>query len=163
MASFIDDIDLKIEYKEGVQHTILDGEDVSVDIRKNEVSMLASDISALRCVRLKMVELQRKIAGEMSCVLDGRDIGTHVLPNATFKFYITATSDVRAERRRKELLSRGQNVPFEKIKAEIEQRDYNDSHREFAPLRKAEDAVEIDTSFMTAEEVLNKILEIMGV
>lgn len=163
VASFIDDIDLKIEYREGVQHTILDGEDVSVDIRKNEVSMLASDISALRCVRLKMVELQRKIAGEMSCVLDGRDIGTHVLTNATFKFYITATSDVRAERRRKELLSRGQNVPFEKIKAEIEQRDYNDSHREFAPLRKAEDAVEIDTSFMTAEEVLNKILEIMGV
>ena len=163
VMSFINDIDLKIVYSDGVQHTILDGEDVSKEIRRNEVSMLASDISALKCVRLKMVELQRQIAGEMSCVLDGRDIGTHVLPNADFKFFITASSDVRAERRRKELLFRGQEVSFETIKKEIEQRDFNDSHREFAPLRKADDAVEIDTSDMTPDEVLDKILAITGV
>ncbi len=158
VKSFIGNINIEIKYIDGVQHTFLDGEDVSFKIRENEVSMLASDISALQCVRQKMVELQREIAAKMSCVLDGRDIGTHVLPNAKYKFYINASSEVRAERRRLELLSRGQDVPFEQLKNEIEQRDYNDSHREFSPLRKAEDAIEIDTSNLTANEVLNLIL-----
>ena len=108
-----------------------------------------------------MVDLQRKIASEMSCVLDGRDIGSYVLPNADFKFYITADSSVRAERRRKELAARGQEVDFDKLKAEIEQRDYNDSHRDFAPLKKADDAIEIDTSLMTVEEVVGKVLSIV--
>ena len=158
VKTFIGDIDLKIEYRDGAQHTILDGADVSTDIRRNEISMRASDISSLKCVRLKMVELQREIAREMPCVLDGRDIGTFVLPDAKYKFYVTADSAVRAERRRKELLQRGQEVDFKTLKKEIEKRDYNDSHRDFAPLKKADDAILIDTSALTVDEVLAKVL-----
>jgi cytidylate kinase len=124
--------------------------------------MAASNISSLKCVRLKMVDMQRKIADKMSCVLDGRDIGSFVLPNADFKFYITASVDVRADRRFKELALKGHNVDFEALKQEIEQRDYNDRTREFAPLRKAIDAVEIDTSFMSVEQVVGKVLSVIG-
>lgn len=162
VSTFINDIDLKIEYENGSQHTYLDGDDVSLEIRKNEVSMQASNISSLRCVRLKMVELQREIAKTMSCVLDGRDIGSFVLPNATYKFYITADSSVRAERRMKELAERGQVVDFETLKSEIVQRDYNDSNRDFAPLVKATDAHVIDTSLLSIEEVIDKVLGVMG-
>ena len=147
-------LDLRIEYRDGKQHTVLDGEDVSEAIRRPEVSMAASDISALRCVREKMVEMQRKIASEQSCVLDGRDIGSFVLPQADFKFFVTARSDVRARRRYDELTAKGFSVDLAQLKKEIEQRDENDSKREFAPLRRAEDAVLVDTSDMTIDEVL---------
>ena len=119
--------------------------------------MAASDISALRCVREKMVEMQRKIAAEQSCVLDGRDIGSFVLPQAEFKFFITARSDVRARRRYDELKAKGFDVDLANLQKEIEQRDENDSRREFAPLRRAEDAVLVDTSDMTIDEVLSFI------
>ncbi len=158
VSSFIDDINLEIKYIDGTQHTFLDGEDVSEKIREPHVSMCASNISSLKCVRLKMVDMQRKIASNMSCVLDGRDIGSFVLPNADFKFYITASADVRAERRYKELTLKGHKVNFEQLLGEIEQRDYNDKNRSFAPLVKAEGAIEIDTSFMNVEQVLNSIL-----
>lgn len=162
VSSFIDDIDLEIKYISGTQHTILDGEDVSEKIREPHVSMAASNISSLKCVRLKMVEMQRKIADKMSCVLDGRDIGSYVLPNADFKFYITASVDVRADRRFKELTLKGHKVDFDELKQEIEQRDYNDKTREFAPLTKAPDAIEIDTSFMNVEQVVGKVLSVIG-
>ena len=136
----------------------MDGEDVSERIREPHVSMAASNISSLKCVRLKMVDMQRKIAGQMSCVLDGRDIGSFVLPNADYKFYITASVDVRANRRFKELTLKGHDVNFDELRKEIEQRDYNDKTREFAPLTKAIDAIEIDTSFMTVDQVINKVL-----
>ncbi|MBQ7642289.1 MAG: (d)CMP kinase [Clostridia bacterium] len=158
----IENIDLKIAYSDGAQVTILDGNDVSKDIRKPEVSMLASTVSAHKSVRLKMVEKQREIAASTDCILDGRDIGSFVLPDAKYKFYITADSQVRAERRYKELVERGEKVDFDALHEEIKQRDYNDSHREFAPLRRAEDAVYIDTSFMTAEEVAEKIISVVG-
>lgn len=158
VLTFINDIDLQIKYVEGTQHTYLDGADVSEKIREPHVSMAASNISSLKCVRLKMVEMQRKIASEMSCVLDGRDIGSYVLPNADYKFYITASVDVRADRRFKELTLKGHKVDFEELKKEIEQRDYNDKTREFSPLCQAEDAILIDTSFMNVEQVLGKIL-----
>lgn len=158
VSSFINDIDLKIEYDNGVQKTILDGEDVSSKIRQNEVSMMASNISALKTVRMKMVEMQRKVANGLDCILDGRDIGTYVLPKASHKFYITASSFVRAQRRYNELIQRGQTVDFYTLLAEIEQRDYNDSNREFAPLRQADDAIYLDTSNMTIEEVLEFVL-----
>ena len=154
-------LDVQVEYKEGSQHTILDGEDVSTEIRQNAVSMAASHISAHRAVREKMVELQRKIAKSMSCVLDGRDIGTAVLPDANFKFFVTADSKVRAQRRYKELLGRGQTVDFDALHAEIQQRDKQDSEREFSPLRQAADAVLVDTSDMTAEEVVAYIKSII--
>lgn len=158
VKTFIDDIDLQIKYVDGSQRTYLDGEDVSERIREPHVSMAASNISSLKPVRLKMVDMQRKIAGEMSCVLDGRDIGSYVLPNADFKFYITASTEVRADRRYKELMLKGHKVDFEQLKQEIEQRDYNDKTRDFAPLTKAIDAIEIDTSFMNVEQVISKVL-----
>lgn len=147
-------LDVKVEYSGGTQHTILDGEDVSGAIRDNAVSMAASHISAHPAVREKMVEMQRKIAGEMSCVLDGRDIGSVVLPFAKFKFFVTAGSEVRAKRRYDELIARGQTVDFDALHAEIVQRDKQDSERKFAPLKKADDALEVDTSEMTIEEVV---------
>ena len=158
VKTFIDDINLEIKYIDGTQHTFLDDQDVSEKIREPHVSMAASNISSLKCVRLKMVDMQRKIASSMSCVLDGRDIGSYVLPDADFKFYITASVDVRADRRYKELTLKGHTVNFEELKKEIEQRDYNDKNRDFSPLKKADDAIEIDTSFMTIEQVSNKVL-----
>lgn len=151
-------IDVKVEYKDGSQVTLLDGKDVSFDIRKPEISMMASTVSAHRFVREKMAEIQRNIASSMDCILDGREIGSYVLPNANFKYYITADSKVRAERRYKELLERGEKVDFDKLHEEIIQRDYNDSHREFAPLKRVLDAKFIDTSDLTADEVVEIIV-----
>ena len=150
-------LDLKVEYRDGKQHTILDGEDVSVAIRENAVSMAASDISAHNAVRVKMVEMQREIAKSMSCVLDGRDIGSIVLPNAKFKFFITADSKVRAMRRFKELEARGEKVDFEKLHEEIVVRDKQDSEREFSPLICAKDAIVIDTSDLDVDGVVSII------
>ena len=158
VETFINDIDLKIKYQDGAQRTFLDGEDVSEKIREPHVSMAASNISSLKCVRLKMVDMQRKIAGDMSCVLDGRDIGSYVLPNADYKFYITASVEVRAQRRFLELTAKGHAVDFEELKKEIEQRDFNDKNRDFAPLRQAEDAILIDTSDLTIDQVIDKVL-----
>lgn len=148
---------LRIEYKDGVQHTCLGDRDVSEEIRRPDVSMAASNISALRCVRLKMVDMQREIAGKMSCVLDGRDIGSYVLPNAEFKFYVTASVSVRAKRRYDELRAKGYDVDLKELEAEIEQRDKNDSTREFSPLVRAEDAVYIDTSDLSVGQVVELI------
>ncbi len=158
VETFINDIDLEIKYLNGAQRTYLDGEDVSEKIREPHVSMAASNISSLKCVRLKMVDMQRKIAGDMSCVLDGRDIGSYVLPNADYKFYITASVEVRAKRRFLELTAKGHTVDFEELKKEIEQRDFNDKNRDFSPLKQAEDAILIDTSDMTIEQVIDKVL-----
>lgn len=150
-------LNVKVEYKDGKQHTILDGEDVSLAIRENSVSMAASDISAHPCVRVKMVEMQREIAKGMSCVLDGRDIGSKVLPNAKFKFFITADSKVRATRRYNELIQRGEQVDLALLHQEIIMRDKQDSEREFSPLVCAEDAMVVDTSDMTVEQVVSVI------
>ena len=158
VKTFINDIDIKIKYKDGSQITMLDGEDVSLKIRENDISMLASNISALKCVREKLVALQREIAKEQSCVLDGRDIGTNVLPFAKYKFYVTASTKERTNRRYNELKAKGQDVDFDTLFKEIETRDYNDSHREFAPLRQAEDAILIDTTTMSIDEVINFVL-----
>jgi cytidylate kinase len=147
-------LQIAVEYKDGKQCTLLDGEDVSQAIRENKVSMAASDISAHPCIRVKMVEMQREIAKTMSCVLDGRDIGSKVLPDAKFKFFITADSKVRAMRRFKELQARGENVDFDKLHQEIVARDKQDSERAHSPLRQAEDATVIDTSNMSVDEVI---------
>ena len=150
-------LNVKVEYKDGKQQTLLDGEDVSLAIRENAVSMAASDISAHACIRIKMVEMQREIAKGMSCVLDGRDIGSKVLPDAKFKFFVTADSRVRAMRRYNELKQRGEDVDFELLHQEIILRDKQDSEREFSPLVCAEDAVVVDTSDMSIDEVISTI------
>ena len=154
-------LNVQVEYKDGKQRTILDGEDVSDAIRENAVSMAASSISSHPAVRLKMVEMQREIASNMSCVLDGRDIGSYVLPNAKFKFYVTADSRVRAERRYNELAARGESVDFDKLHEEIKLRDKQDSERDFAPLVCAKDAIVIDTSCLNVDEVVQKIKSII--
>ena len=150
-------LNVSVEYKEGTQHTILDGEDVSKAIRENAVSMAASNISAHYAVRVKMVELQREIAKKTSCVVDGRDIGSAVLPDAKFKFFVTADSKVRAKRRFDELAMRGESVDFDALHAEIVARDKQDSEREFSPLVCAKDAVVVDTSELDVAGVLARI------
>ena len=158
VAKFINNIDLKIVYENGAQKTILRGEDVSQKIRQNEVSMMASNISSLPCVRLKMVEMQREVAAGVDCVLDGRDIGTYVLPNAKYKFFMTASPETRAQRRYKELTEKGQKVDYDTLLKEINQRDYNDSHRAFAPLKQADDAILLDTTNMNVDQVVEFIM-----
>ena len=158
VKTFINDINLEIKYIDKSQHTFLDGEDVSQKIREPHMSMAASNISSLKTVRLKMVEMQRKIASDISCVLDGRDIGSYVLPDADYKFFITASPEVRAKRRFDELKAKNFDVNYDEILIDIEKRDYNDIHRDFSPLVQAKDAVYIDTSDMNIEEVTNKIL-----
>ena len=151
-------VDMDIKYIDGIQHIIVCGEDVTSQIRENHVSKAASDISAHPSVRIKLVELQREFAKTHDVVLDGRDIGTFVLPDTPYKFYLTASAEVRAERRVKDLAERGQTVEFKTVLEEIKQRDYNDSHRQFAPLRQADDAVFIDSSEMSIDEVKDFIL-----
>ncbi len=156
----VENADIGVQYENGTQRTILNGEDVSEEIRKNEISMLASSVAKLGRVREKMVRKQREIAGEQSCVLDGRDIGTSVLPDAPFKFFITAAARVRAERRWKELREKGQdNIDLDKLTAEIEARDRQDENRPISPLRRAADAVLVDTSDMTVEQAVAFIRE----
>lgn len=148
---------LDIRYEGGKQATYLDGEDVSSQIRTPEVAGAASAVAAHACVRKKMVEMQRSIAAKQSCVLDGRDIGTEVLPHADFKFFLTASSAVRAKRRCEDLKAMGLAADFEEVKKQIEERDYRDAHRDISPLRQAEDACLIDTSDLSVDEVLLRI------
>lgn len=161
VCALLPKLDVKVKYLDGTQHTYLGERDVSEAIRKNEVSQCASDVSVHPCVRNKMVELQREIASNISCVLDGRDIGSTVLPNADFKFFITADSKVRAKRRYDELLLRGQEANLDEIHAQILARDKQDTEREFSPLKQAEDAIFVDTSAMSIDEVVSKIKAII--
>lgn len=151
-------IELSIEYDGGVQRMILCGRDVSKEIRENHISAAASVFSAIPAVRVFLVEMQRRLAARQDCVLDGRDIGTFVLPQAEFKFYLTADAAERAKRRAAELNARGEAADVATIQKEIEARDYADSHREFAPLRQAEDAVLVDSTFLSARQVTDFII-----
>lgn len=156
------DTKIDVTQKNGVQHVYLDGNDVSSAIRENAVSKAASDISAVPCVRYKMVELQREIASRCDTVLDGRDIGTFVLPNAEYKIFLTASAEERAKRRYAELKAKGSTLTLEQIKDDIVKRDYNDSHRALAPLKKADDATEVDTTAMSIDDVVGRIYAIIG-
>lgn len=155
----IKDCDVTIKYMDGAQRVLLDGADVSSDIRTPAVSMAASNVSAIPYVREKLLGLQRGIASESSVILDGRDIGTVVLPNAEFKYFLTASADVRARRRFDELTAKGQSVVYEDIYKDVVARDRNDSTRKIAPLKQAYDAVLIDSDNMTAEQVAQYIID----
>ena len=147
---------------DGLQHMLLNGADVTKEIRLPEISMYASAVSAHPGVRAFLLEMQRQLARTSNVIMDGRDIGTVVLPDAKVKVYLTASSEERARRRCLELEQRGTPEPFEKVLKEIEERDWNDSHRAVAPLRQAEDAVLLDTTklnFEQSEEALLKIIE----
>ncbi len=149
--------DITIKYEDGVQVVYLNGENVNAFLRTEEVGNTASKTSANPAVREHLLNLQRKLAKENDCIMDGRDIGTVVLPDAQLKVFLTASSDVRAKRRFDELVAKGETPDFEKIKADIEHRDYQDMHREIAPLKQADDAKLVDTSDMTIEEVVDAI------
>ena len=153
------DADIRVRYTEDGQRMLLSGEDVTGGLRTPELSMAASDVSAHRAVRVKLTELQREVARENDVVMDGRDIGTNVLPDTPYKFYLTASVEERARRRLLELAARGAAAgTLADVAREIEQRDYNDSHRAYMPLRQAEDALYIDSTGMTVEEVTETIL-----
>ena len=146
-----------IKYVDGVQHVFLNDNDVTDRLRTEEVGNMASVTSAIPEVREKLLELQRGLAASEDVIMDGRDIGTNILPNAELKIYLTASVDTRAKRRFDELTEKGEECDLEVIKKDIEDRDYRDMHRETAPLKQAEDAHLVDSSFMNIDEVVDAI------
>lgn len=144
------------------QHVFLDGEDVNSLIRTPEISMMASAVSAKPQVRAFLLELQRKLAREHNVIMDGRDIGTVVLPDATLKLFVTATPETRAERRYKELTEKGMQVNYDDILSDIKTRDYNDTHRDVAPLKLAEDGIEFDTDNLNFDDALSALMKIIS-
>lgn len=162
LVSMLDDTSVKLQFDEnGSQCVILNGEDVSSLIRTPEISMGASKVSSVPAVRAFLLELQRSIAEKNNVIMDGRDIGTVVLPNADVKIFLTASPECRAERRYKELIEKGERVTYEEVLADVNQRDYQDSHREIAPMKPCEDSVMADTTGNTLEESVEMIIKII--
>jgi len=161
VKALLDDMKMEIVFENGAQQIYVNGINTTPFLREHYMSKAASDISALPPVRYKMVELQREFAAKTDVVLDGRDIGTFVLPNANCKIFMTASPEERASRRYKELKEKGQDVDYDKLLADINQRDYNDSHREVAPLKQAEDAELLDTTNMSIEDVVKFVSDIV--
>ncbi len=161
IAAVLADTTVDIRFVNGEQRVFLDGEDVSEEIRTPVASMMASAVSAKGEVRAFLLEMQRKLARENDVLMDGRDIGTVVLPNATVKIFLTASAEERARRRYNELIAKGMKVTFKEVYDDMVQRDYNDSHREIAPLKQADDAVLADTTGLEPQESLQLILKIV--
>ena len=159
---YIDELTVDIRYDDdGKQHMLMNGIDVTDDIRTPEISQIASTISAHKVVRDTLLDMQREMARKHNVIMDGRDIGTVVLPKADVKIFMTASAQVRAQRRYAELQAKGSTDSYEKVLADIEKRDYQDSHREVAPLKQAEDAVLLDTSNLTIDQVIAEMKRIV--
>ena len=163
VIAMLPDTKVELRYINGVQRVILNDEDVSETIRMPEASMAASNVSAIPEVRAFLLDLQHDMAEKNNVIMDGRDIGTVILPDAQYKFFLTATAKVRADRRFKELKEKGIDVDYNALLEEIIQRDYNDSHRATAPLKQADDAIFVDSSNMNLEESINHILSFIKV
>ena len=161
IARAINDPKIEVQFQNGEQHMLLNGVDVNERLRSPEASMMASRVSAVPAVRERLVALQREIAAGHAVVMDGRDIGTKVLPNATIKVYLTASCEVRADRRFAELKEDNPTLTREQVLADIVERDYNDAHREASPLYQASDAVRIDTSNMNQDQVVAAIIDLL--
>ena len=160
---YIDELNIDIEYDEdGLQHMIMNGIDVTGDIRTQDISQKASLISAHAIVRDAMMDMQRDVAKKYNVIMDGRDIGTVVLPKANVKIFLTASAEVRAKRRTEELIAKGQKANYATILKEIQQRDYQDTHREVAPLKMCRDSIKVDTSELDIDAVVAKIRGIIG-
>lgn len=160
---YIDELNIGIEYDEdGLQHMIMNGMDVTFDIRTQEIGQKASLISAHAIVRDMLLDMQREVAEKHNVVMDGRDIGSVVLPKATVKIFLTASAEVRAKRRTNELLAKGQKANFDTVLKEIQQRDYQDTHREIAPLKMCRDSIKLDTSDMDIEGVIAAMKDIIA-
>ena len=163
VSRYIDELTINIEYdEEGLQHMIMNGMDVTGEIRTQDISQKASLVSAHAIVRDMLLDMQRDVAKQYNVIMDGRDIGSVVLPKADVKIFLTASPEVRAQRRTDELLAKGQKANFEQILKEIKQRDYQDTHREVAPLKMCRDSVKVDTSDMDIEQVLAEMKAIIG-
>ena len=163
ITRYIDELNIDIWYDEdGLQHMYMNNIDVTDDIRTPEISQKASLISAHAIVRDMLLDMQREVAEQFNVVMDGRDIGTVVLPNATVKIFLTASAEVRARRRTDELLDKGKKVSYEQVLKDIQQRDYQDTHREVAPLKMCRDSVKLDTSDMDIEQVLQEMKNIIA-
>ena len=160
ISASVDEIKVSIKYEDGAQHVILNDEDVTGLIRTEEVGNMASATSVYSAVRTKLVALQQELAKTTDVIMDGRDIGTVVLPNADVKVFLTASVECRAKRRFDELKAKGENPDFDQIAKDIEERDYRDSHREISPLKQAEDATLVDSSDMTIDEVVTAIINL---
>ncbi len=163
VSEMLENLEMDIVYQNGDQHIIVNGIDATPHLREHYMSKAASDISALPCVRYKMVDLQRDFASKNDVVLDGRDIGTFVLPNANCKFFLTASPEERAQRRMKDLEEKGEKVDFQTLLSDIIQRDYNDSHRAVAPLKQADDADFVDTTQMSIDDVVAHVKEVVHI
>lgn len=163
VAACLGDITLEIKYLDGTQHVFLNGEDTGDSIRTPEMSTYASKVSAIPAVRAFLLDTQRSIAATNSVIMDGRDIGTVILPNAEVKIFLTASEECRAMRRYKELVGKGQTVTYEEVLADMRERDGRDSSREVAPTAMAEDATLLDNSDMTFEETVEAIVSLAGI
>lgn len=161
VSALLPEINVELKFIDGVQHVFLNGEDVSVDIRTPDASMAASNVSAIPSVRSFLFDLQRDIASKNNCIMDGRDIGTVVLPHAQVKIFLTADPEERAMRRYKELIIKDPNVKYDDVLADLKVRDYQDSHREIAPLKPADDSVVYNTTGSTLEESVEKVINII--
>ena len=161
IEAMLKDLDIRVETSGTENRILLGAEDVSQAIRANEISQLASGVSALPAVRHRMVELQRAMAAGGGYILDGRDIGTYVFPDADLKFFLTAAPEIRARRRWLELKNKGQEKAFEHIFAEIQERDHNDSNRSLAPLAVAEDAIVVDNSKLSIDQQVESLLALV--
>ena len=160
---YIDELTLQIEYdEEGKQHMLMNGMDVTDEIRTQDISQKASLVSAHAVVREMLLDMQRDVARKHNVIMDGRDIGTVVLPKATVKIFLTATPEVRAQRRYDELIAKGQKASYNEILQQIQQRDYQDTHREVAPLKMCRDSVKLDTSDLDIEGVVAAMKEIIA-
>ncbi len=158
VSRYIDELTIGIEYDDqGVQHMIMNGMDVTEDIRSQAISQKASLVAAHAIVRDMLLDMQRSVAKKYNVIMDGRDIGTVVLPKATVKIFLTASAEVRAQRRLAEMQAKGSKASFEQILKDIQQRDYQDTHREVAPLKQAKDAVKVDTSQLDIDGVVAAI------
>ena len=163
ITRYLDELTIGITYDDnGLQHMIMNGMDVTDDIRTQEIGQKASLASAQPLVREMLLDMQRDTAKQYNVVMDGRDIGTVVLPRADVKIFLTASAEVRAERRFRELTAKGEKASYDKVLAEIKQRDYQDTHRQIAPLKMARDSVKLDSSNMTVDEVLAEMKRIIG-
>lgn len=161
VAENVSGANVSITYENGERQVWLNGENVSDEIRKEHIGRIASKVSAVKEVREHLLKLQKDFASQNDVIMDGRDIGTCILPNADVKIFLTASSDVRAKRRCDELNAKGQQADFEQIKKDIEERDYRDSHRELSPLRRAKDAALLDTSDMNIEQATEAVLKLI--
>ena len=163
ITRYIDELTINIEYDEdGLQHMIMNGMDVTADIRTQDISQKASLVSAHAIVREMLLDMQQDVAKHYNVIMDGRDIGTVVLPKANVKIFLTASPEVRAKRRTDELVAKGQKADYNKILQEIKQRDYQDTHREIAPLKMARDSIKLDTSELDIDGVIAEMKRIIG-